>query len=92
MFPTIKDVELIFRGSRDGFTAASFHQKCDNMESLLYLLKSKTNRIFGAYTDIPLTFSFSNTYVGLNKKSFLITLREDGNFMKLIHKQQQEVC
>ena len=87
MFPTIKDVELIFRGSRDGFTAASFHQKCDNIESLLYLVKSKANKIFGAYTDIPLTFSFSNTYVGLNKKSFLISLREDGNFMKLSHKQ-----
>jgi hypothetical protein len=24
-FPTIKDTDLIYRGSRDGFTAASFH-------------------------------------------------------------------
>jgi len=35
--------ELIFRGSKDGFTSSAFHSKCDGKGATLILIKSKTN-------------------------------------------------
>jgi len=53
MFPSDKKLELIFRGSKDEFKAAPFHQKVDNQGPHVVLLLSKEhNQMFGAYTDI----------------------------------------
>jgi len=35
--------ELIFRATKDGFTANSFHTKCDNKGPTVVIIKSKTN-------------------------------------------------
>jgi hypothetical protein len=43
---------LIYRGSQDGFTAKSFHKKCDNKSSVLVLIKTTQNSIFGGYSSI----------------------------------------
>ena len=45
--------ELIYRASRDGFTAASFHAKCDDKARTLCVIKSaETQCIFGGYTEV----------------------------------------
>ena len=46
---------LIFRGSKDGFTAAAFHLKCDNKGPTFIIIKSESGKIFGGYTDIAWT-------------------------------------
>ena len=44
--------ELLYRGSKDGFTAASFHQKCDNKGPNISIIKSEHGLIFGGYTSL----------------------------------------
>ena len=43
-------LNLIYRGSRDGFTAQAFHSKCDNKSPTISFIQSDQNKIFGGYT------------------------------------------
>ena len=53
MLPEGTKLELIYRGSKDGFKVGPYHQKVDNQGPHVVLLLSKEhNQIFGAYTDI----------------------------------------
>ena len=53
MFPSDKKLELIYRGSRDSFKVAAYHQKVDDQGPHVVLVISKDyNQIFGGYTDI----------------------------------------
>ncbi|KAL9954730.1 hypothetical protein ACROYT_G042303 [Oculina patagonica] len=45
---------LLFRASRDGFAAATFHSKCDNKGATVTIVKSGNN-IFGGFTELPWT-------------------------------------
>lgn len=45
---------LLFRASRDGFTADAFHSKCDNKGPTVTIVKSGKN-IFGGFTEQPWT-------------------------------------
>jgi len=42
---------LLYRGSRDGFDANTFHTKCDDAEATLTIVKSTSGNIFGGYSD-----------------------------------------
>ena len=42
---------LIYRATRDGDSAYSFHSKCDNIKGTLTLVKTKKGLIFGGYTE-----------------------------------------
>ena len=44
--------ELLYRGSRDGFTATSFHKKCDNKGPTVVIIRSNLGKVFGGFTDI----------------------------------------
>ena len=44
-----KRLHLLYRGSRDGFEASTFHEKCDNQGSTLTLVQSTKDNIFGGY-------------------------------------------
>lgn len=39
---------LLYRGTRDGLTAAQFHKRCDDMGPTLVLVKSDNGSVFGA--------------------------------------------
>ena len=43
---------LLFRASRDGFTASTFHSKCDNKGPTVTVVKCGAN-IFGGFTEKP---------------------------------------
>ena len=45
---------LLFRASRDGFAASTFHSKCDNKGPTVTVVKSGAN-IFGGFTEKPWT-------------------------------------
>ena len=42
-------LELLYRGSQDGFSGRAFHEKCDKKEGTITLIKVKEN-VFGGYT------------------------------------------
>ncbi len=43
------ELRLVYRGSRDGFSASHFHSKCDNIPKTLTIVKSANGNIFGGY-------------------------------------------
>ena len=52
----ISGLGLLYRGSRDGFNAAAFHQACDNQGPTLTLIRASDGGfVFGAYLDVPWT-------------------------------------
>jgi len=53
---------LLWRGSRDTFTAATFHTKCNNKGSTLTIVRSQNGSIFGAYATTQ--FQSRQTYAG----------------------------
>ena len=46
-------VERLFRASEHGFTAADFHQRCDNKEDTLVLIRTEFGKTIGGYTHYP---------------------------------------
>lgn len=45
------ELDLLYRGSRDGFYAKDFHERCDNKGATLVVCKSATyEKVFGGYT------------------------------------------
>lgn len=50
-FSTEQEWTLVYRASRDGFTAADFHSRCDPCANTLIVIKSAQNNIFGGYTE-----------------------------------------
>ena len=51
----ISDWKLIYRGTRNGFAASSFHAFCDNKGPTITLIKSVGDCIFGGYSDVSWT-------------------------------------
>ena len=43
--------KLLYRASKDGDSASTFHNKCDNIKGTLTLVKTKKGFIFGGFTD-----------------------------------------
>ncbi|CAB4376298.1 unnamed protein product [Rhizophagus irregularis] len=69
---------LLFRASKDGNTAESFHAKCDNKGATLVVVKlNDSERLVGGYN--PLFWDSSNS--GKNTKdSFIFTFENKKNF------------
>jgi len=57
-----KTFELLFRSSRDGPSAASFHAACDREGPTVTLIKSSGGYVFGGYAGVP--WSSPAGYIG----------------------------
>ncbi|KAK8792831.1 hypothetical protein WA158_004995 [Blastocystis sp. Blastoise] len=74
-----KQWKLIYRGTRDGFLAEDFHEKCDNKGETVTVFKYYTNGnfcIFGGYTSISWTMDDQHYS---DPKSFIFTLANPNN-------------
>ena len=45
-----KSLNLLYRGSRDGWKYVDFHSRCDNKGATLTLFKTDDGRVCGGYT------------------------------------------
>ena len=54
-----KNFELLYRGSRDGFSVSNFHRLCDNKGKTLVLIKNTSGHVFGGFASVPWTNSSS---------------------------------
>ncbi|EFC45726.1 predicted protein [Naegleria gruberi] len=70
--PTPNGLKLIFKASRDGFSAQAFHSKCDNKGSTVVIVKAKTGAVFGGYTSISWTSTTGAFFP--DKSAFLFSL------------------
>jgi hypothetical protein len=71
----LKKTNLLYRASRDGFTAAAFHSKCDYKAKTITLIKTNNNYVIGGYT------SQAWTSLGLFKAdetAYIFSLRRNG--------------
>ena len=66
-----KEIELLYRGTRDGSDSSTFHNKCDNKGPNICLIKNEKGNIFGGYSSI--SWSSDGNYHTANG-SFLFTL------------------
>jgi hypothetical protein len=53
-----KKFELLWRGSRDGFSAEAFHSLCDDRPNTLNIILDTHGNFFGGFTTVPLEYSF----------------------------------
>jgi hypothetical protein len=66
-------IELLYRGTRDGFGSADFHGKCDGHGNTITLIRTTKDFIFGGYT--PLSWDSSNTNkTDSSHQSFVFTI------------------
>ena len=75
---TIKASSLLWRGSRDGFGAKTFHQLCDRKANTLTIIKNTEGRVFGGYA----SEAWSSPSKGMWKQdenSFIFTLKNPTN-------------
>ncbi|KAH3714364.1 hypothetical protein Pelo_19127 [Pelomyxa schiedti] len=66
---------LLWRGSDHGFTAAKFHELCDNIASALVIVRSSSNYIFGGYSHLPFINGWQS---GCGGRTFLYSLVRAG--------------
>ena len=50
-----KNMELLYRGTRDGMSSKNFHDKCDNQGKTITIFKNNKGNIFGGYASISWT-------------------------------------
>ncbi|GES83730.1 carbohydrate-binding module family 13 protein [Rhizophagus clarus] len=68
------EFKLIFRGSRDGFTAEQFHEICDNQSRTVTVFKVKgSDEILGGYNPIEWKNDYYLGSYGKTKDSFIFS-------------------
>ncbi|GBB91928.1 hypothetical protein RclHR1_01940005 [Rhizophagus clarus] len=73
-------LELLLRGSRDGFAPNKFHTLCDNKPNTVVFIKIRgTEEIVGGYN--PLIWENSDTW-GNTKDSFIFSFKNDDKLFK----------
>jgi hypothetical protein len=73
-----KQFSLLWRGSRDGFSAHNFHSRCDGHANTLTVILDTDGNIFGGFTPVEWD-SENHTKADPSLKSFLFTLRNPHN-------------
>ena len=72
--PEIQKIELLYRATKDGASAFMFHQKCDQVNDIILLFKTKKNIRFGAFT--KRNFEPNKSSKKYDENSFLFSLDE----------------
>ena len=70
------DLELLYRGSQDGWKASDFHAKCDDKGATITVIRSSDGFIFGGFADK--SWTSSGIYCE-SDKSFLFSLKSPSN-------------
>jgi len=72
LFPTFTSGSLLFRGSRDGFSAQTLLNQVDGIPNTVYVITSTYGEIFGGYMPDPRIDTNAGTWVG-NVNAFLFS-------------------
>ncbi|CAF1358490.1 unnamed protein product [Adineta steineri] len=68
--------ELMYKATRDGFYANTFHSRCNNKGPTITIIQSSNNYIFGGYTSVSWT---SSQNYKADETAFLFTLTNPHN-------------
>jgi hypothetical protein len=75
-----KRFALLWRGSRDGFSARDFHGRCAGHAPTLTLIQDTDGNIFGGFTPVEWESRQWSPKADPSLKSFLFTLKNPHNF------------
>ena len=76
-------LNLLYRGSRDGFQAKNFHEKCDNRGPTVVLIENTTENKFGGYAAVSWMSNGNDIKNEESKRSFLFSVDKK---QKLLYK------
>lgn len=65
---------LIYKGTRDGFTIDDFHRCCDSQGPTITVIQSLDNYLFGGYTSVSWNFHQGVKSGVIDRTAFLFTL------------------
>jgi hypothetical protein len=82
-----KKFQLIYRASRDGGDARTFHDRCDGHANTFSLILSTNDCIFGGYTPVPWR-SRDTAVPDTSLTSFIFTITNPHNLPPKIFKQK----
>ena len=83
------EINLLYRGSRDGDRTKTCHQLCDNKQNVLIIMRSDTGHIFGGCSKIGFKVK-SNFEWKIDNNSFLFSL--DLKKIYPIIKEKKIIC
>ena len=66
---------LLYRATRDGFTTAAFHQKCNGIVNTLTVIRNNSDNVFGGFA--ALAWHSGSAYIN-DENAFIFTLRRNG--------------
>eukprot|EP00347_Sterkiella_histriomuscorum_P012815 403367121 len=78
-----KQIQLLYKGSKDGFKTSKFHELCDGKGPTVSFILSDHGLVFGGFTSIPLTSPSKYQYHS-DPSAFVFSLSK-----RSIHKQYQ---
>lgn len=85
--------QLLYRGSRDGFSAQAFHSHCDNHSPTLVVVRSSNGNKFGGFTEATWANSIHNSYgqsvADPSNRSFVFSLTNNMKFPLIPAKNAQ---
>ena len=65
--------DLLYSGSRDGWSTQDFHAKCDGMGPTITIVQTKEGYVFGAYSDK--SFQSASTNYESSRSAFLFSIK-----------------
>ena len=88
-----KDWFLIYRGTKDGFSATDFHRECDGIAKTVAIVKTTNGNIFGGYTEKLWNHSAFVIQV-LDENAFIFSLVNERNkpFIALAKNKSGSIC
>ena len=69
--------KLIYRASRDGFSAYNIHSKCNGVSNTVTIIKTTSNSVFGGFTSASWPSSYYEWKYDSN--AFIFSLRREGS-------------
>ncbi len=57
-----KQIQLLYRGSENGFSASNFHQKCDNIPNTLVIVRTEFGKTIGGFTQYAWNAASNNYF------------------------------
>ncbi|CAF0815814.1 unnamed protein product [Brachionus calyciflorus] len=80
--------KLVYRATHDGFSAANFHQKCDNISSTLTIIQTTTGEVLGGFTEQ--TWAPSASYKN-DPNAFVYNLKNNNRYKLKIKNIKQAI-
>eukprot|EP01083_Nonionella_stella_P053076 140582_1 len=84
---SLKRWSLLHRGSRDGFSANAFHNKCDGKAKTLSIIRSDSNNVFGGYASVPWKGGFS---YAADNDAFIFLIRSSKDYPPQVFATQKQ--